>query len=135
MKCATCRTVVGFTIALAIAIMSGCDDGDDSDAGGAKPANISGTWVGQQTSSVATYPVNMTLTQKGSNVSGTYVKGRSTAMNPQPDTRLSISGTYDSSTGIFNCNGWWIITFIDDNTMTWKTDPGNTPYTTILYRQ
>ena len=135
MKCTTCGTVVGITIALAAAIMCGCDDGDDQDGGGARPANISGTWVGHQTLSVAKYPIQMTLTQNGSNVSGTYVKGRTTAMNPQPDTRLSISGTYDSSTGIFDCNGWWIITFIDDNTMTWKTDPGNTPYTTILTRQ
>ena len=135
MKRSICKTLAGLTMAIATAISSGCDDSDDGDGGGARPANISGTWVGYQTSSVAKYPVNMTLTQKGTAVTGTYVVGRSTPMNPQPDTRLSISGTYDPSTGIFDCNGWWAITFIDDNTMTWRTDPGNTPYTTILYRQ
>ena len=64
MKRSMRKTMVGLTMALATAFWSGCDDGDNGGGGGARPANISGTWVGYQTSSVAKYPVSMTLTQK-----------------------------------------------------------------------
>lgn len=134
MKSVLYRIVVGVMAAFSLAILGGCEGGDDSKADLARPADISGTWVGQKTGKSATYPVEMTLTQEGSSVHGTYVQGRSSFMNPQPDTRLDVSGTYDSSTGIFNCNGWWIITFLDDNTMYWP-DGGGSEYTTTLHRQ
>lgn len=129
------KTWLAGVAALALAALAGCE-GDSDGESKARPADISGRWVGYSTGASTKYPVILTLTQNGTRVSGTYVKGRSSFMNPQPDTRLDVSGTYDPATGIFNCNGWWTITFIDDNTMTWRTGSSwRDKYTTILHRQ
>lgn len=130
---------LGLATAAALAILCGCegDDGPDTDAG--RPADISGTWAGHKTHSgemmTTTYQVQMTISQKGTAVSGTYVQA-SSASTPfdNHDIRLDVAGTYDSAAGVFTWGGRRI-TFIDDNTMFWRDHNAGTPYSTTLYRR
>lgn len=118
-----------------IAYLCGCEGGGGGEStNNGHPASIAGKWTGYQSSSAAKYPIVMTLTQKGALISGTYVKGMSSFMNPRPDYSSTVVGTYDSSTGIFMW-GTLKITFIDDNTMYWRTTNPGADYKTTLYRR
>lgn len=114
-----------------LAFLCGCggDDGPDTDGG--RPADITGTWTGFRIHSgdmmTTKYQVQMIIKQNGTRISGTYVAATaaSTPFNNQ-DRHSDVSGTYDSSTGVFMW-GSRRITFIDDNTMYYSDD-------TTLYR-
>ena len=131
--------ILALATAAAGASLCGCesDDGPDTDAG--RPADISGTWAGNKTHSgemmTTTYQVQMTISQKGTAVSGTYVQA-SSASTPfdNHDVHSAVAGTYDSATGVFTWGGRRI-TFIDDNTMFWRDNNAGTQYTTTLHRR